>query len=140
MDPIYQAIQLLQLHILRAFFKAVGVDTENKDPELQDLLAKIRDRDVTPVAAIKAIREFSGTVYTFTLNKNCGAYSPTFSAIKEGAAEFGTRLTYINLAGQEVDRIGDADLIRCVIGNGPRVGLKEAKDIMDQIRSMRQGI
>jgi hypothetical protein len=132
-------IQLLQLHILRAFFRALDVDVTNRDLEIQDLLSKIRDSDYDVVAVIKAVRNFGRAQYTFEINKNLHPNSVVYTAIKEGIAEFGSYPEYRGGVGN-ADAIQDALFVRVFLDTPPRCSLKEAKDIVDQLRSMRQDI
>ena len=132
-------IQLLQLHILKSFFRAVGVDVTNRDLDIQDLLAKIRDRDIKLITAIEAVRNFNRVRYTFEVNKNLHPHSVVHTAIREGIAEFGSYPEYRDGTGV-VDSIQEALFVRVFLDVTPRLGLKEAKDIVDQLRSMKQDI
>lgn len=132
-------IQLLQLHILKSFFRALGVDVTNRDLELQDLLAKIRDRDYNVVAVIKAVRNFGRAQYTIEINKNLHPNSVVYTAITQGIQEFGSYPECRDGVGNAATA-QDALFVRVFLDTFPQVGLKDAKDIVDQLRSMNQDI
>ena len=116
-------LNLIRMYILKEFFRHFGIDVESRSFEIGDLLNRIMDKDIQPVAAIKAIRTFGQVPYSFRVDDHLPP--AVMAAVKNGLDDAG-------VSWKQDGLVFNLNLK----GNSLPIGLLEAKKMYDLLRSM----
>jgi len=134
MDTTISKIRLLQFHILKAFL-ALHMELDDGDNlPITELLEKLVDKNHDKIAAIKALREFGSVKYRFMVLQTSTS-SPVYEALYKGLSEAGVNPVFKDGTGLAVT-IDEAVAVHCAFGKRGEVGLRDAKEMVEQLRMM----
>jgi hypothetical protein len=133
-STIISKIRLLQFHILRSFLAHFMELNDGDNLPITELLEKLVDRDHDKIAAIKALRGFGSVNYRFMVLQTSTS-SPVYEALYKGLSEAGVNPIYRDGTGLATT-IDEAVAVHCTFGKRGEIGLRDAKEMVEQLRMM----